>query len=104
MQTDLIKLLPHFDVISFDIFDTLLVRNVLNPKDVWRIMSSSEEFEFEKGRSSFFEVRDAADRATYAAATARGGEHTLDEAYAMMGAEWAESNRPATIRGGRNEA
>ena len=82
-----LSLITSFDVISFDIFDTLLVRNVLNPKDVWRIL---EQKELAPG---FFSERDAADRATYAAATVRGGEHTLDEAYAMMGTEWAEYKR-----------
>jgi len=59
----------------------------LNPKDVWRIL---EQKEYAQG---FFAERDAADVATYAVATRRGGEHTLDEAYAMMGTRWAEFKR-----------
>ena len=80
-------LLGAFDVISFDIFDTLLIRNVLNPKDIWRILEQKE------CANGFFADRDAADRRTYADATARGGEHTLDEAYARMGSRWSEFKR-----------
>ncbi len=80
---DLEELIRRFDVISFDVFDTLLVRNVLNPKDVWRVLERREH------AAGFFAARDAADRATHAEATRRGGEHTLDEAYARMGGRWA---------------
>ena len=31
-----LKILLQFDVISFDIFDTLLLRPLMNPQDVWR--------------------------------------------------------------------
>lgn len=84
MKHELLELIKHFDVISFDIFDTLLVRNVLKPKDIWRILEQEE-----KARG-FFAARDVADRATYAAATKRGGEHTMDEVYSLMGGRWTE--------------
>lgn len=77
------ELSRSFDVISFDVFDTLLVRNVLNPKDVWRALERRE------CAAGFFAEREAADRTTYAEATRRGGEHTLDEAYAKMDSRWA---------------
>ena len=78
----LLKILSEFDVISFDIFDTLLLRTVINPQDVWRIM------EHELGAKGFFKARRKADRETYQSATLRGGEHTIDEAYTLMGDKW----------------
>lgn len=86
-MVEVFRIIKDFDVISFDIFDTLLVRNVLNPKDVWRILGQKELV------NGFFAEREAADRVTYAAATKRGGEHTLDEVYATMGSRWNEFRR-----------
>ncbi len=82
MFGELIKLIPQFDVISFDIFDTLLLRTYVNPQDLWRDIEVREDAE------GFFKARQKADVATYRAATEKGGEHTLDEAYALMGAKW----------------
>ena len=87
MNAELLKILPQFDVISFDIFDTLLLRSVLNPQDVWRMVEERE------GAKGFFKARQQADRATYRAATKRGGEHTIDEAYALMGSRWSTFNQ-----------
>lgn len=72
------SLISGFDIVSFDVFDTLLIRPYLEPKDVWRRMGSE-----------FFEARNVADIATYDAATKRGGEHTIDEAYELMGPKWS---------------
>ena len=70
--------LSRFDVVSFDIFDTLLLRRVQKPSDVWL------ELERRENASGFFNDRKKADAETYAAAIARGGETTLDEAYALI--------------------
>ena len=39
MYKELIKLINKNDVISFDVFDTLLLRNVYKPVDIFRILS-----------------------------------------------------------------
>ena len=72
------KYLSQFDVISFDIFDTLLLRRVQRPSDVWL------ELERREGAKGYFKDRKKADAETYAAAIARGGETTLDEAYGLI--------------------
>ena len=79
---DITKLVGEFDVISFDIFDTLLLRPFVKPTDVWRDVEERE------GARGFFDARQKADRETYRAATERGGEHTIDEAYKLMGDKW----------------
>ena len=79
---DIVKLVGEFDVISFDIFDTLLLRTLMDPQDVWRIM---EEKERAKG---FAKARRMADAKTYAVATKRGGETTISEAYELI-PKWA---------------
>ena len=83
MKNDFLRLLPSFDVISFDIFDTLLLRPLMDPQDVWRIV------EQETGASGYAKARTRADAETYAAATKRGGETTLDEAYSIL-PRWKE--------------
>ena len=83
MTGKLIELIPSFDVISFDIFDTLLLRPLMNPQDVWRMM------ECEEGAKGFANARREADAKSYTAATKRGGETTIDEAYALM-PKWVE--------------
>ena len=35
----LIKIINQYEVISFDIFDTLLLRNVQEPKDIFKILA-----------------------------------------------------------------
>ena len=79
---DIAKLICEFDVISFDIFDTLLLRPFVKPTDVWRDIEERERAD------GFFEARQKADKKSYRAATQRGGEHTIDEVYALMGDKW----------------
>ena len=76
------KYISKFDIISFDIFDTLLFRRVQKPSDVWLILEKKE------GKKGFFIDRKKADEKTYAKAIARGGETTLDEAYSLI-PQWA---------------
>ncbi len=78
MLEELLKGISFFDVISFDIFDTLLLRPLLDPQDVWRIV------EQEAMAPGFAKSRKRADAMTYAAATRRGGETTIDEAYSLI--------------------
>jgi len=91
MVAELLKLIEDFDVISFDVFDTLLLRPYLGQEDLWRDVGKVEV----KGGGGqwwdcFLKARVEADRKTYEAATRRGGEHTIDEAYARMPRRFAE--------------
>lgn len=80
MTQELKLAIEKFEVISFDVFDTLLLRPYLTQEDLWRDVGGEE----------LLKERIVADRATYAAATKRGGEHTLDEAYAMMPRQYVD--------------
>ena len=78
----LLNLLSDFDVISFDVFDTLLLRPYLTQEDLWLDLGRRELGE--KGGAAFLKARITADKKTYVEATKRGGEHTLEEAYRLM--------------------
>lgn len=43
-------LLSRFETVSFDIFDTLIVRNVQDPRDIFRNINKSEDNKFVKYR------------------------------------------------------
>ena len=43
MYYDLIKLIDENNIISFDIFDTLVFRNVLKPVDIFKIMEKQNK-------------------------------------------------------------
>lgn len=79
---DITKIVSEFDVISFDIFDTLLLRPLVDPQDVWRIMENNE------GAVGFAKARRKADAITYRKAIKQGCETTIDEAYALI-SKWA---------------
>lgn len=64
------------DVVSFDVFDTLLLRKVINPVDVFEFM------EIELQAEGFFEARTCAERR--ARGISKKAEVTLDEIYAYM--------------------
>lgn len=81
LSTDeLFELLREFDVVSFDIFDTLLYRMVDKPEDVFRIMAQEMNF------SEFRRVRkDAENRARKQKKIACGTrEITLHEIYEIL--------------------
>ena len=79
MVKGLIDLLSHMDVVSFDVFDTLVFRSYLTQEDLWRDLGRRE---FGEGKeSAFLKARVKADRLTYRIATAIGGEHTLHGTY-----------------------
>lgn len=82
MCTPLVYLINEFDVISFDVFDTLLNRGYVAPSDLWHDIEKRER------ANGFFKARHKADQETYCAATKRGGEHTIDEVYKLMGDKW----------------
>lgn len=70
--------MDDYSVYSFDIFDTLLVRPYINPQELWKVLEENE------GATGFYKARKAADEKTYEMATKRGGETTIEEAYANM--------------------
>lgn len=74
---DYCNLLSHIgnhDVISFDIFDTLLMRDVLEPKDIFRILSDKS------GNGEFYSARNDAEKKCRRSKK----EPTLDDIYAEM--------------------
>ena len=81
------QVISSFDVISFDVFDTLLLRPYLTQEDLWLDLGRRELGE--KDAAAFQKARIAADKQTYAEATKRGGEHTLEEAYRLMPKRYA---------------
>lgn len=74
----LIKLIDLYDVISFDIFDTLLKRDVMDPRDVFRLMAATNPA---LGKN-FVQRRVLAESAARDAK--QGQEVTLSEIYQRM--------------------
>jgi predicted HAD superfamily hydrolase len=70
--------LEKYKIISFDIFDTLLLRPLNSPQDVWKIIEEQER------TSGFYKDRKEADAITYKQASLKNGETSLDEAYSMI--------------------
>lgn len=76
MCKDLIEILPSFDVISFDIFDTLLLRPFVKPTDLFYVMERDEHCE------GFAQARIAGEQRVQVQVRAAGrAEATLDEIY-----------------------
>lgn len=72
----IIENIAKYDIVSFDIFDTLLKRNVNRPADVFKYVEKKHE------KKGFFEARIAAEkRARY---KKKNGEVTLEEIYNEM--------------------
>lgn len=82
MNADLMRQLAFCDIVSFDVFDTLLLRPYLTQEDLWLDLGRGQFGE--KDGDAFLKARIAADKKTYLEATRRGGEHTLEEAYGLM--------------------
>ena len=79
MLREIENLLPYFEVISFDVFDTLLLRPYMRPTDLfWKLETDEKAVGFAKDRIN-------AERLANANARARGcAEATFDEIYAEM--------------------
>lgn len=76
MLTELSKIIPDFDVISFDVFDTLLLRTYFRPADLWEGMEEREQ------AAGFAKDRFAIDRKEYARSFRKDGyEPSLDDMY-----------------------
>ena len=74
---ELCQEIDRHDVISFDIFDTLLMRRVLQPKDVFDLVERAGANGFTKERISAEKRLD-------------GKYPTLDEIYEEMGEDWKQ--------------
>lgn len=72
------EILVQFDVISFDVFDTLLNRTCGRPQAVFELM------EQKSGRKGFARARIAAERKANRRARRRGDETSLDEIYSLI--------------------
>lgn len=74
------KIIDNKEVVSFDIFDTLLFRNIYKPTDIFKIME--KEISEEYGVENFHDLRISAE------AESRNeknkGESSLDEIYAVV--------------------
>ena len=75
MLKEILKILSDFDIISFDIFDTLLLRTYYAPKDLWQDMEERE------GAAGFALARFEIDRKLFTLARTNGGEPSLDDMY-----------------------
>ena len=78
--------LKDFEIISFDIFDTLLFRTVQHPTDVHKLVSIAAVGEFGSGFCDFHDARCRAEELAKhkALATRATEEVTLDEIYANL--------------------
>ena len=54
LQT-MLREIPNFDVVSFDAFDTLLIRDVLHPQDIFKLLSNQAREEY--GIQDFYYIR-----------------------------------------------
>lgn len=84
MKAELTRLLDNFDVISFDIFDTLLLRPFVKPTDLFRKMERDEK------AKGFADDRIRAEKEAREAARTKGREEvSLDDIYAVI-PQWME--------------
>ena len=81
MEKELLKLIDSNNVISFDIFDTLLLRNVYKPTDIFRILS---KIAFEKYNiEDFYSIRVVAEKKSRT--EENNNECRFDEIYKKIG-------------------
>ncbi len=74
-----LEILPQFDVVSFDVFDTLLLRPFTKPTDLF------DKLERDFGAKGFSKARARAERNAHRKARASGRiEATFDEIYALI--------------------
>ena len=78
MDTQHLNPFRGFIVISFDVFDTLLVRSCLRPTDVF------DRIEAESGAAGFSAARQKADHESAKLAQEAGRDANIDDAYALM--------------------
>lgn len=62
MEDILKKINNDYDYISFDIFDTLIKRNVINEKDIFKVVEKRYNLKYSKGISDFYSQRVEAEK------------------------------------------
>lgn len=77
-----------YDIVSLDIFDTAVLRTVLYPQDIFKILAQWVEHEY--GISEFQYIRSSAEQE--ARVQSREDEITLDEIYAVLQEKFPEMN------------
>lgn len=70
--------LETVDLVSFDVFDTLLLRTVPEPADIWEIVSSENDM------PEFAAARWRADHEAWRQAVAGGRDATMEDVYALL--------------------
>lgn len=83
--------ISKYDYISFDVFDTLIFRTVVQPEDVFKIVQLLYRQKYNVDISSFYTKRIEAERK----ARAQRGEQdvTLDEIYGFLNYEYNQKER-----------
>lgn len=80
MMEQLKQLVDKHEYISFDIFDTLLLRNIYHPTDIFKIMDKKIKNEYDI--DNFYQLRIDSER--NARTKVENGECTFDEIYSEM--------------------
>ena len=75
----IIKQINKYSYVSFDIFDTLIKRNVPKPSDIFKLIELEYNNNYEKKINNFKEIRINAE--IEARNTAQGREPNLDDIY-----------------------
>lgn len=81
-MNNIINKLKKYDIISFDIFDTLIVRNISNPHDIYDIVEKKYNYENNENMTNFKELRIYAERDCRK--SSKYEEITLDEIYIKL--------------------
>ena len=85
-NTDLKKLIDSKQIISFDIFDTIIVRKVLNPVDIFKIVEKIYIERYDQLDFNFTEIRRKAEPEATKIAADKNGTQCIDfhQIYAHM--------------------
>ena len=88
MYNKIVELIEKKDVVSFDIFDTLVFRNVAKPLDIFRIVENivKKEYNFDDFTRKRIEAESNARK------IAKNGEASYDEIYAQLKNEIKDEN------------
>lgn len=81
------KKIDDSEIISFDIFDTLLLRNVMEPKDIFRVVDVEYYGKYNK-KINFYKKRIEAENK--ARSISNKEEITFDEIYTILSKEYGE--------------
>lgn len=81
------KSVDESDIVSFDIFDTLLLRNVVNPEDIFKIVELDYYYKY-NNKINFYEERVKAEEA--ARKRSKLEDITLDEIYEVLGENFSK--------------